>query len=553
MKLQVQSSKLKGSSSGKAPKADAATMRAGFGAWCLALLLAVELCPLTLTANAAPAPRPNIILILADDMGFSDLGCYGGEIQTPNLDRLAAGGMRFSQFYNCALCGPSRAALMTGLHPHQAGITSWTGLLNNRCVTAFELLKRAGYTTCAVGRLDMVTAENWHEPANISKYVDRYLGSTGHAGPGNYFKDVRNTQFYRDGQPFPIPAEGSYKTDLITDFAVKFIGEAAKDRPFFLYMAQYAPHWPLHAKPADIAEYRALYRKLGWDEARAQRHRRLIEKGLIPASTKLAPRDSRASAWSEANFKDWEAERMAVFAAQVDSLDQSVGRVMEALRRAGADKNTLVLFLSDNGASDQPMNSKLDQPGRTWRTDGTPTKIGNNPQVMPGPADTFLTAGPAWANLSNTPFRDHKNSNFEGGIASPLIAWWPGVVAKAGAISTELSHITDITATCLDVAGVAYPAEFNGRQVRPLAGRSLLPVLKGGGREGHKSLCWATSGSRAVRVDQWKLVSGKNGPWELYDLAADRTELNNLAKQQPGRVQTMAKIFEEWKQTGPGK
>ncbi|HEY6167741.1 MAG TPA: arylsulfatase [Verrucomicrobiae bacterium] len=500
------------------------------------------------SASGAPS-RPNIVLILADDMGFSDLGCYGGEVQTPNLDQLAAGGMRFSQFYNCALCGPSRAALMTGLHPHQVGMFNWTGLLNNRCVTAFELLKRAGYATCAVGRLDMVTAENWHEPANISKYVDRYLGSTGHTGPGNYFKEVRNTPFFRDGQPFAIPPVGSYKTDLITDFAEKFIGEAAaaKDRPFFLYVAHYAPHWPLHAKPEDIAKYRELYRKLGWDETRAQRHKMLIELGLIPANTKLSPRDPRAPAWADAKFKDWEAERMAVYAAQIDSLDQSVGRVMEALRRAGADKNTLVLFLSDNGASDQPMTSQVDKPGQTWRADGTPTRVGNTPDLQPGPADNFVTAGPAWANVANTPFRDHKNSNFEGGIASPLIVWWPGAVAKAGSISSELTHITDITATCLDVAGVKYPRQFGGRDVLPLAGRSLMPVLKGGQREGHNSLCWATSGCRAVRVGQWKLVSAKSGPWELYDLATDRTELNDLAKQQPERVQAMAKIFAGWR------
>ncbi len=509
---------------------------------------------LLLASNAAQPARPNIVLILADDMGFSDLGCYGGAIQTPHLDRLAKGGMRFSQFYNCALCGPSRASLMTGLHPHQVGISGWTGLLNNRCVTLFELLKRAGYSTGAVGRLDMVTAENWHDPAQIARHVDRFLGSTGHTGPGNYFKNVRNSDFFRDGQPFSLPAEGSYKTDLIADFATQFITEAAaKERPFFLYMAQYAPHWPLHAKPADIAKYRDLYRKLGWDDARTQRHQRLVASGLLPANCQLSPRDARVPAWADAKNKDWEAERMAAYAAQVDSLDQSVGRVMEALRRTGADKNTLVLFLSDNGASDQPMNSQLDKPGQTWRLDGTPTRTGNKPDIQPGPADNFVTAGPPWANVANTPFRQHKNGNHEGGIASPLIAWWPGVITQAGSISSELSHLTDITATCLQVAGAAYPAQFAGRQVQPLAGRSLLPVFKGGPLEGHNSLCWATSGARAVRVGSWKLVSLKSGPWELYDLATDRTELTDLAARQPERLRAMAKIFEDWLRTGAPK
>ena len=228
--------------------------------------------------------------------------------ESPTRDRPALGGLRFSQFYNCALCGPSRAALMTGLPPHRAGITNWTGLLNQRCVTVCELLKRAGYTTAAAGRLDMVTAENWHDPAAIARHVDRFLGSTGHTGPGNYFQAVRGTDFFRDGQPFTPPAAGAYKTDLITDFAEQFItGAAGKDKPFFLYLAHYAPHWPLHAKPADIAKYRGLYRGLGWDAARAQRHERLIKLGLLPAGTKLPPRDARAPAWVDAQNKDWEA------------------------------------------------------------------------------------------------------------------------------------------------------------------------------------------------------------------------------------------------------
>jgi arylsulfatase len=501
-----------------------------------------------LTPGAAPAaesgsPRPNIIVILADDMGFSDLGCYGGEIRTPNLDRLAAQGLRFSQFYNCALCGPSRSALMTGLHPHQVGISNWTGLLNNRCVTVFELLNRAGYATGAVGRLDMVTADNWHEPAHIGRHVNRYFGSTGHQGPGNYFKDVRNNAFYRDGEPYSIP-DGGYKTDLITEFATEFIRGVDRLRPFFLYMAHYAPHWPLHAKPEDIAKYRDLYHRLGWDQARQQRLERLLASGILPAGTRLAPRDSRAVAWEKARFKDWEAERMAVYAAQIDCLDQSVGRVIKALRDRGVEKQTLIIFLSDNGASDQACG-QLDKPGQTWRIDGTSTRVGNRPDIQPGPADHFVTAGPAWSCVANTPFREHKNTNYEGGIASPLIVWW-SQVGRAGGVSAELSHITDIPATILDVAGVAYPAHFASRHVTPLAGKSLLPVLKDKRRHGHATLCWSTSGSRAVREGDWKLVARKGGRWELYDLGRDRSELDNLAEAHPERAAKMAKVFEGW-------
>jgi arylsulfatase A-like enzyme len=514
----------------------------------LLLLTALLLQPLRSIAD----DRPNIIIILADDMGFSDLGSYGGEIQTPNLDRLATEGLRFSQFYNCALCGPSRAALMTGIYPHKAGITGWTGLLNNRCVTLFEVLEKAGYATCAVGRLDMITAEKWHDPENLARVADRFLGSTGHKGPGNYFKDVRQTAFYRDGKPFSIP-DGGYKTDLITDYTVEFLEQRERTKPFLLYMAHYAPHWPLHAKPEDIAKYREMYRKLGWDAARAQRLQRLINKGLVPPGTKLSPRDARAVAWNEAANLDWEAERMATYAAQIDCLDQSVGRVMDALRRTEADKNTLVFFLSDNGASDSAVGT-LDKPGQpTWRSDGTLTKVGNDPSIPPGPADNFVTAGPAWSNVSNTPFRQHKNTNHEGGIAAPLIVWWPGVITKPGSVSSELSHITDIPTTCLDIAhcvdlqGGNYSVVSNKSNLPFLAGHSLLPLLKGGMLRGDRTLCWSTSGSKAVRRGQWKLVALPGKPWELYDLATDRTELNDLAKQEPDRVRDMTQIFEGWK------
>jgi arylsulfatase A-like enzyme len=515
------------------------TTRHALTAFAVTMLLAPET---TGAAESGPA-RPNIIVILADDMGFSDLGCFGGEIRTPNLDRLAAEGLRFSQFYNCAVCGPSRAALMTGLHPHQVGISSWTGLLNNRCVTVFELLNRAGYATYAVGRLDMVTADNWHEPAQIARHVNRYFGSTGHQGPGNYFKAVRHSPFYLDGTPFSIP-DGGYKTDLITEFATEFIRGADRSRPFFLYMAHYAPHWPLHAKPQDIARYRNVYRQLGWDKARQQRLERLVASGILPAGSRLAPRDSQAVAWEAANFKDWEAERMAVYAAQIDCLDQSVGRVRQALRDLGVEEQTLIFFLSDNGASDQTFG-QLDKPGQTWRIDGTPTRVGNHPDIQPGPGDNFVTAGPAWSCLANTPFREHKMTNYEGGIASPLIAWW-SQVHGVGDISAELSHIIDIPATILDVAGVTYPARFASRDVTPLAGKSLVPVLKGNPREGHTTLCWSTYGSRAVREGDWKLVSSKDRLWELYDLARDRCELDNVVEAHPERVARMAKIFEEW-------
>ena len=448
--------------------------------------------------------RPNIVLILADDLGYSDLGCYGGEIETPNLDRMFASGMRFSQFYNCALCGPSRSAL------------------------------------------DMTTAETWHDPTSIAKYVDRFLGSTGHDGPGHYFAPVRSNDFFRDGQPF-TPAVGHYKTDVITDFATEYISTAAKqDLPFFLYVAEYAPHWPLHAKSADMGKYRDRYRRLGWDQARQARYERIIDQGLISKRSELSPPDRRVTPWSKAEHHDWEGDRMAAYAAQVDSLDQSVGKILTALKNANVEENTLVIFLSDNGASDVAARQVLDQPEQTWRLDGLPTAVGNFPTNEPGSPDTFMTAGTEWAQVSNAPFRGHKNGNFEGGISTPCIVRWPMVIREVGRTSDELSHIVDLTATCLHVASVPYPREFEGRMVQPINGISLLPVFQGKERMGHASLCWSTSGSKAVRENDWKLVADKDGPWELYDLSVDRTELHNLTEQNPERVERMAAIFDQW-------
>jgi arylsulfatase len=502
--------------------------------------------PKDFARSAENTSRPNIIVIMADDMGYSDLGCYGGEIQTPNLDRLASQGLRLSQFYNCALCGPTRSALLTGLNPHQVGISGWTGLLNNRCITAFELFKQAGYRTCAVGRLDMVTAEVWHDPANISKYVDEYLGSTGHTGPGNYFKAVHSAPFFKNGKPYELP-EDSYKTDLITDFATEFIAEQASSKePFYMYVSQYAPHWPLHAKPDDMEKYRQLYRDLGWDKARANRYERLVSLGLIDGESELSPRDPSVKDWSQSKHQQWEADRMAAYAGQIDSLDQSVGRIVQALRDSKQDRNTLVLFFSDNGASNQAAYQP-DKPGKIWRIDGTLTRSGNDPSIPPGGADTFLTAGPAWSNVSNAPFRNHKQSNHEGGIASPFIAWWPGVIMQAGEISHEPAHVTDVLATCLDVANIEYPSEYHGRKVLPPAGQSILSILKGGKYDRPRTLGWATNGNRALRIGSWKLVATKAGPWELYDLDHDRTEMHNLAKQEPARVKQMAAAFEAWK------
>jgi arylsulfatase A-like enzyme len=523
-------------------------------AWSGRLFLAIAVASAFLAQadGTRGSQRPNIVLIMADDMGYSDIGCYGGEIRTPNIDRLARGGLRFSQFYNNALCGPTRASLMTGLYCQQVGVQGWTGTLNDRCATIPELLKQAGYSTLVVGRLDMTTSGDWYDPERAAQHLDRFFGTGGKPGsygPGHYFKPVRTQKFFCNGEEHPFPPDATfYKTDLYTDYAVKFIDEVAGgDKPFFLYAAHSAPHWPLHAKLIDVLKYRDLYGHYGWDEFRGFRHRRLIESGLLDEAWPLTPRDSRVPAWEEAEQQAWQAERMATYAAQIASLDQSVGRLLEAIDRAGARENTLVMFLSDNGASHQAWERPLDRPGSPWRLDGTTTQVGNDPNIWPG-VDAFVTAGPPWANVSNTPFRGYKADCYEGGIATPLIAYWPDAIEKGNPITHQPGHIVDVMATCLDVADAEYPKRFLQRDLLPLAGKSLLPIFEGKSREEHESLCWNVSGSRAVRMGRWKLVASKDKPWELYDLEADRTEMDNLAQQHPERVKEMADVYRLWSQ-----
>ncbi len=518
----------------------------------LFLVIAVAVAFLAQADGTRGSQRPNIVLIMADDMGYSDIGCYGGEIRTPNIDRLARGGLRFSQFYNNALCGPTRASLMTGLYCQQVGVQGWTGVLNDRCATIPELLKQAGYSALVVGRLDMTTSGGWYDPERAAQHLDRFFGTGGKPGsygPGHYFKPVRTQKFFCNGEEHVFPPDATfYKTDLYTDYAVEFIDEAAGgDKPFFLYAAHSAPHWPLHAKEPDVAKYRDFYAQAGWDQLRRERYRRVLQEGLVDDSLPMTPRDPVVPPWLEAEHREWEAERMAAYAAQIDCLDQNVGRLLEAINRAGVEKNTLVLFLSDNGSSHQAWGRDLDKPDNPWRLDGTPTPVGNSPTVMPT-VDTFVTAGPPWANVSNTPFRGYKAGCYEGGIATPLVAYWPNVIEQGNLITHQPGHIVDVMATCLDLAGTEYPKRFLDRDLQPLVGKSLLPIFEGDTRDEHDSLCWNVSGSRAVRMGRWKLVAAKGKPWELYDLEADRTEMDNLADTQPERVNKMSDAYRLWSQ-----
>ena len=505
--------------------------------------------------------RPNIVLIVADDMGYSDLGCYGGEIATPNVDRLAANGLRFTNFYNNAVCCATRASLLTGLYSQQVeGAERSMGH-----VTMVEMLKTAGYHTLMTGK--------WHLQMELGglpfeRGFDRNYGPTG--GGCNYF----NPGLRRPGEPEPArktPAHGYevfaiddqliqpytpedpdyYTTDAFTDRALEYLDEYGPgEDPFFLYMAYTAPHWPLHARPRDIAKYQGRY-KVGWDHLREQRMERMVEMGLIEERWALSARDPDALPWDEIEDKDAWDLKMAVYAAMVDSLDQNIGRLMAKIRELGEEENTLVLVLSDNGASDEDRTS--------------------TPDIPPGTVDSYHSANLPWGNLSNTPFRKFKRWNHEGGIATPLIAYWPRVIPQRGAITHQMGHLIDVMATCADVTGADYPSTHNGREVASLEGKSLLPVFKGEQREGHEALFWNQDGLwRAVRAGKWKLVSpdywvpynpwrrdeankppanrepDPDGLWELYDMDADRTEENNLADQYPDRVREMAVMYYKW-------
>jgi arylsulfatase len=490
-------------------------------------------------AGDPPARKPNIVLILADDMGYSDLGCYGSEIPTPNLDRLASEGLRFSQFYNAARCCPTRASLLTGLYPHQAGVgqmsgnggaPGYQGRLNDRCVTIAEVLKTAGYTTLMAGKWHVGDSRP-HWP--VDRGFDEYFGLL--SGGSNYFRLDKNRKMALGDQPWTTRSEGFYMTDAFTDHALGFLDKhGRKDSPFFLYLAFTSPHWPLHAPPDEIAKHRGKYLE-GPEPLRQRRYRRQLDMGLIDKRWPLSPQDTAALKWNaldDAKKRNMDL-RMAVYAAQISRMDWNVGRVLEKLRELGAEDDTLVLFLSDNGGCHEGGPGGFDRGAKG---------------AEPGTPDSFSSYGLSWANLSNTPFRRYKHWTHEGGAATPLIARWPEIVRKGGAIVHDVGHIVDIMATCADVAGAAYPAEFAGRPVTPLEGRSLRPILEGATRDPHAFLAWEHFGNRAIREGKWKLVavSGAKVQWELYDLEADRTELNNLASAMPDKVAELSAKWEEW-------
>ncbi len=509
--------------------------------------------------------RPNIIVVLVDDLGFSDIGCYGSEIKTPNIDALAANGLRFTQMYNAAKCCPSRAALLTGINPHQAGIGHMTdnygspnyqGYLNNNCATLAEMLGPAGYRTLMSGKWHVGAdyedpdISSWpvgdpEHPVPTQRGFDRFFGLLG--GAGSFFNPPG---LMLDESFFPVESTDFYFTDAIGDQAAQMIEESVgMSKPFFLYTSFTAPHCPLHAPEEDVARYEGTYRD-GWDQVRTNRHEELLGNGVLDPKWKITSRPEYIPAWEDAPHKDWEDLKMAVYAAQVDRMDRAVGRIMDKTRELDVEDNTLVMFISDNGGcaatiSENPTGGKQLLYATLPTVDGKPIRMGDRPDIRPGPADTHQAYDVWWANASNSPFRMYKNWAHEGGISTPFIIHWPDRLRRRG-IVREPAYINDITATCLEAAGVAYPSEMNGSPVHPIEGESFMPLIEGGGWSREKPITIEHEGDRAIRSGEWKLVGEYGGEWELYNMEEDRTELNDLADRNPEKVAELSREYDEW-------
>lgn len=460
--------------------------------------------------HVVAADRPNIVLMMVDDLGFSDFGCYGSEIETPNVDALAAGGLRLSQFYNTAKCHSSRICLLTGKYTFQAGNNAM-----NKALTVGEVMSQNGYFTAMTGK--------WHlDKQPTDRGFMRYWGHL--SGATNFF--TGDDTFRLNGEKWSGFDDDFYTTDANVDYAIQFIDESLQgDKPFFQYIAFNAPHYPLQAKREDVLKYDGRY-AIGWDKLRARRYAKQLELGLIDSRHKLSDRPDYIPAWEDLTDKEreWEEDRMEVFAAMVDCVDQNIGRLVQHLKARGVYENTLIMLCSDNGAC--PFE----------RTRGK--------ELKPWDPQSYWCYDVGWAHAGNTPFRWYKQNQHEGGISSPLIAHWPkGLTAQKGSISHQPGHLVDLLATVMDVSDSTYPSEFLGQPTTPVSGRSLLPVFEGQQRVAHEWLYFQFADNRAIRKGDMKVVSAKGGKWELYDLAADRTELNDLAAAKPSVAKALSDLW----------
>jgi arylsulfatase len=528
------------------------------------------------------ADKPNIVLIMADDMGYTDIGCYGSEIKTPVLDGLAQNGVRFTQFYNTSRCCPTRAALLTGLYSHQAGIglmtgdrgyDAYRGDLNRRCVTLAEALKPAGYRTYMSGKWHVTRHvgpkapnHNWPRQRGFDRFYGTIIGAGSFYDPATLCRD--NTFITPENDPDYQPKR-FYYSDAISDNAVKYVADHHRDhtdKSFFMYVSYTSAHWPMHAFEEDIAKYKGKYDN-GYEPIRKQRYRRAIELGVLDKRWALSP---AALNWEKTQHKDWEIRCMEVYAAMVDRMDQGIGRIVNELKKHDALENTIIVYLQDNGGcaegygrrnnSDKKKNFEFKPLGR----DGLQTKIWTpmqtrdgrwvrtGPETMPGAEDTFVAYGGGWANTSNTPFRGYKHDGFEGGISTPFIVHWPkGVAAEQrGSIVNDPAHLIDVMPTFVDAAGAEYPQSAGENAIQPMEGVSLVPAFSGTAVQRKAAIGFEHHGNLALRDGKWKIVSAyrrdKPTEWYLYDMDADRTEQTDLAESHPDKLREMIDKWQAW-------
>ncbi len=539
------------------------------------------------SCNEGEEKPPNIIIILSDDMGFSDLGCYGGEIRTPNLDELAYNGLRFTQFYNTARCHPTRGSLITGLYPHQAGmggggpnqrgeLPGYQGEISNHALTIAEALKTSGYMNYAVGKWHLTgqlapdgPKGSWPLQRGFNKFYGTIMGAGSFWDPGTLTRDNTRISPFNDPE-YPVEdLRDFYYTDAISDNAVKYIADHDPSTPFFMYVAYTAAHWPMHAPEDEIKKYDGMYDQ-GWEPIRKERFKRLVDMGLIDPAWGISPAEYKG--WEDEENKDWMIRRMQVYATMVDIMDQGIGRIVKSLKDKGEFDNTLIFYLQDNGASREGKGAGSPVTPENWESmagnpmsreelqhnmipeytrDGRPVRMGQG--VMPGAADTYVSYGMEWANVSNTPFRKFKVWNHEGGISTPLIISWPDGLEAPGEFRNQAGHLIDIMATCIEVSGADYPSEYDGHQIMPLEGKSLVPAFRNENIE-RDFILWEHGGHCAIRVGDWKLVYERTSrpfvvpgleDWELYNMAYDRTELNDLADAYPEKVEEMDRLWKE--------
>ncbi len=495
-----------------------------------------------------PPQRPNVVLIVADDMGFSDLGAFGAEIATPHLDSLAHGGTRFTSMMTNARCVPTRASLLTGLYPTQAGLgyvtedqgsPAYRGRLSDACVTLGEVLGPSGYRTALFGKWHVAQFDTGIIPA--TRGFERSYGPTG--GKSSYFRPG----LYRDTQLIGHPTDPDfYLTEAITGEAIGTIRDYAASRdPFFTMITYSAPHFPLQARPRDIARYRDTYSQ-GWDRIRQERFARMRQAGLLPGVKQLPPRDREVPAWQRVAHRRWQSERMAVYAGQMTAMDRGVGRILATLDELRIRDNTIVMFLSDNGASAERMGGSSS--GSAVSVGRKPMRAGNSWRIDPGPSDTFSSYGRAWANTSNTPFSQYKHLTSEGGLATPFLVSWPGRLPP-GRIDHRLLHVSDLMPTLVELCDAQYPSSRNGTRIPLPEGRSFAGAL--GQRPvpdwtSTRRVYWEHEGNRAARHGRWKLVAEYAKRWELYDMLHDRAEQNDLAAGHPDLVGRMSSAWSDW-------